>query len=75
MLRMEWPIEKAMKEGMASPEVISETNLKRRAGFSMQMRGKYILGSMSDRFISTDRNKNSWLVWETDFVWYHLGEE
>ena len=51
-----------MKEGMASPEVISETNLKRRAGFSMQMRGKYILGSMSDRFISTDRNKNSWLV-------------
>ena len=51
-----------MKEGMASPEVISETNLKRRADFSMQMRGKYILGSMSDSFIGTDRNKNSWLV-------------
>ena len=29
---------------------------------SLQMRRKYILGSLSDRFINTDRNKYRWLV-------------
>ena len=35
---------------------------------SWKMRRKYILGSLSDRFINTDRNKHRWLVWDTDFA-------